>query len=330
MREVVVVGKGTVGAEVIRQLEALGEVRLVGVVDSARAAFGFAKGHALEALASAPKASVLDLLPKLGKGSVLVDCTADGEAHRWYLAAFARGLHVVAANKKPLVRPWSEAQSLRRAAREVGVAWKYEATVGAGLPVLQPLQTLVRTGDVVHAIDGCLSGTLGFVCQQLQSGVPLSRAVASARELGFTEPHPRDDLSGLDVARKALILARELGLALELEQVSLEPLVPASLASEDDPLRYLERLRELDAWFAARRHEQHGKVLRYVARIRGRTLEVGPRWVGADDPAFALVGPEAMVCLRSRRYATVPMCIRGPGAGAEVTATGVVGDVLSL
>ena len=163
-------------------------------------------------------------------------------------------------------------------------------------------------------------------------GVPLSRAVASARELGLTEPHPGEDLSGADVGRKALILAREAGLPLELADVEVEPFVPAHLLAEPDPLRFIERLETLDESLADRVRNQvrDGLVLRYLARIdvEGRQVQVAPQWVAATHPAAALKGTEALVTYSSRRYRDLPLRVQGPGAGAEVTAAGVVADAL--
>ena len=150
---------------------------------------------------------------------------------------------MVAANKKPLALPLERRAALSGVARRHFRAWHYETTVGAGLPVIETLRNLVATGDVVERIDGSLSGTLGFLCQEVMAGTPLSVAVRTARDRGYTEPHPRDDLSGLDVARKALILARELGLSLELDDVAVEPFVDASLLAEDDPEQFLRVAR---------------------------------------------------------------------------------------
>jgi aspartokinase/homoserine dehydrogenase 1 len=156
----------------------------------------------------------VQLLDRLSRRPVpvLVDCTAADGMETLYLEAFRRGIHVVAANKKPLALPLERRAAVSEVARRHFRAWHYETTVGAGLPVIETLRNLVATGDVVERIDGSLSGTLGFLCQEVMAGSPLSVAVRSARDRGYTEPHPRDDLSGLDVARKALILARYHGL----------------------------------------------------------------------------------------------------------------------
>src|SRR6185436_8285747 len=267
---------------------------------------------------------------------VLVDCTAADGMETLYLEAFRRGIHVVAANKKPLVLPLERTAAVADTARRHLRAWHYETTVGAGLPVIETLRNLIATGDVVERIDGCLSGTLGFLCQELMAGSPLSVAVRTARDRGYTEPHPRDDLSGLDVARKALILARELGLSLELEDVAVEPFVEPSLLAENDPERFLRSLAAHDEAFGARvvRHATAGRTLRYLAQIvpgaGGRKVRVGPLAVEPGHPAVPLRGAEALVSFTTARYRDDPLVVRGAGAGGDVTAAGVLADVLRL
>lgn len=267
---------------------------------------------------------------------VLVDCTAADGMEGLYLEAFRRGIHVVAANKKPLALPMERRSAVFDVARRHFRAWHYETTVGAGLPVIETLKNLVATGDVVERIDGSLSGTLGFLCQEVMGGTPLSVAVRTARDLGYTEPHPRDDLSGLDVARKALILARELGLHLELEEVAVEPFVDAALLAEDDPERFLAQLSSNDEAFAAQvqRYLSAGRTLRYLVQIvpgaEGRRVRVGPVAVEAGHPAVPLRGAEALVAFTTARYRDYPLIVRGAGAGGDVTAAGVLADVLRL
>ena len=253
-----------------------------------------------------------------------------------YRAAFALGINVVSANKQPLALPQAERDALRDEARRHFRAYHYETTVGAALPVIETLKNLVRTGDHVITIEGAFSGTLGFLCDQLAQGEPLSAAVRKAKELGFTEPHPRDDLSGLDVARKAIILARELGLQVDLTDVVLEPFVPAENLREDDPEKFMQSLASLDAAVAARvaACKAQGRLPRYLARITpgapGPKVSVGPVEVEASHPAAALRGAEAFVAFHTERYREYPMVVRGAGAGGEVTAAGVLADILRL
>ncbi len=217
-------------------------------------------------------------------------------------------------------------------------ALRYETTVGASLPVIATLQDMVRTGDRVLSIEGSLSGTLGYLANEVSRGVALSTAVREARERGYTEPHPGDDLSGTDAARKALILAREIGLALELGDVEVEPFVPAALLAEADVGAFLESLRAHDEVFARRVRglRDEGRVLRYLATIQpgdGATpprVRVGPVGVAADHPAARLRGTEALVAFTTERYRESPLVVQGSGAGGAVTAAGVLADVLAI
>ncbi|MGZ6133401.1 MAG: ACT domain-containing protein, partial [Myxococcaceae bacterium] len=349
---VLLLGRGTVGGRLLAQLEATREAlrarqgidaRLFGVVDrhGARVNPRGLLPSELPPRSSAPAGpppeltEVLDRLARL-QLPVLVDCTAEDGMEAVYVEAFRRGIHVVAANKKPLALPLVHRAQVADVARRHFRAWHYETTVGAGLPVIETLKNLVATGDVVERIDGSLSGTLGFLCQEVMSGTPLSAAVRTARDRGYTEPHPRDDLSGLDVARKALILARELGLQLELEDVAVEPFVDAALLAEDDPERFLRQLVAHDEAFAARvaRYVAAGRTLRYLMQIvpgaEGRKVRVGPVAVEPGHPAVPLRGAEALVAFTTARYREYPLIVRGAGAGGDVTAAGVLADVLRL
>ncbi len=352
---VLLLGKGVVGGSLLKQIDrqdqALGrehdvQVRLVGIGSSQGAIWDTEGLPPLEAIGQLEKAltsgkAVKDassLLKKLSQlpNPVLVDCSAAAGMERIYRAAFEHGINVVSANKQPLALPQAERVALLGAARTHFRAYHYETTVGAALPVIETLKNLVRTGDHVITIEGAFSGTLGFLCDRLVQGDPLSVAVRKAKDLGYTEPHPRDDLSGLDVARKAVILARELGLQVELGDVALEPFVPADHLKEDDPEKFLESLTKLDAAVAARVAASlaQGKQPRYLARItpgaEGSKVTVGPIDVDAAHPAASLRGSEAFVAFHTERYRQYPMVVRGAGAGGEVTAAGVLADILRL
>jgi len=349
---VLLLGRGTVGGRLLVQLEQTREslrarhgiaTRLFGVVDGHGAhldprGLTLADLPARSAGPAGPRPSMSELLDQLSRRPVpvLVDCTAADGMETLYVEAFRRGIHVVAANKKPLALAREYRAAVAETARRHHRAWHYETTVGAGLPIIETLKNLVATGDVVERIDGSLSGTLGFLSQEVMAGTPLSVAVRTARDRGYTEPHPRDDLSGLDVARKALILARELGLPLELEDVAVEPFVDASLLTEEDPERFLRSLVSHDAAFAAQvqRLVAAGRTLRYLVQIvpgaEGRKVRVGPVPVEAGHPAVPLRGAEALVAFTTARYRDYPLIVRGAGAGGDVTAAGVLADVLRL
>lgn len=262
---------------------------------------------------------------------VLVDVTAD-DTSLLHLGALQRGFHVVTANKIPLSSPLERYRALRREALTQGCSYHFETTFGAGLPVLHTLQDLLATHDEVISITGCFSGTLGFICSGLQKGYLFSQVVAEAKELGFTEPDPRDDLSGVDVARKALIIAREMGSEMEMADIELESLISPDLMELDDVETFMERLSEMDEPMRKRVAEaqEKGKVLRYVAEITPEKVNVGLREVDAHSPPGQLDGPDNILVYKTERYRQHPLVIRGPGAGGEVTAAGVFGDILKV
>lgn len=261
---------------------------------------------------------------------ILVDVT-DGEGTgAAFLAAFEAGCDVVTANKKALAGSPASFQALAAAATAGGRLIKAEATVGAGLPVVDTLEMLLATGDRLSRAEGSLSGTLGFVMTRLEEGARLSDAVAEAASLGYTEPDPAEDLSGADVARKALILGRLSGLATE---------VPARLRGlvEGLPLGLpmaglLEALRGHDEEMAARIEaaRQQGRRLRFLARVEAGSIDVGPVEVEASSPFGGLRGTDNQIVFTSDRYRERPLVITGPGAGVDVTAMAVLGDIFRI
>lgn len=259
---------------------------------------------------------------------ILVDVTADDTVAALKLALTA-GMDVVMANKRPLGGPLADARGLLDLAAAQGRRLLHETTVGAGLPIIDTFHKLVDAGDVVHRIEGCTSGTLGFILTELGRGKPFSDAVRRAMALGYTEPDPRDDLSGMDVARKALILARLMGFRGELGDIKVESLVP-DVARGWSREQFLERLGELDADWAQRVAEakQRGLVLRYVASATRQRVSVGLRAVPLSSPFAGLRGTDNQVVFTTARYRENPLVITGPGAGPAVTAAGVLNDVL--
>lgn len=262
---------------------------------------------------------------------VLVDVSDSDDSHAVMLEAFALGCDVVTANKKPLAGPFDQFLELRAEAMRSGRVLKAEATVGAGLPVIDTLEVMQATGDRITMAQGCLSGTLAFVISQLEAGVALSQAVEQARALGYTEPDPMVDLCGGDVARKAVILGRLAALVNGQTSLTLQGLVDASWvglpASE-----WRARLQQLDEPMARRVSEARaqGKVLRYVATVLADSIEVGLQPVEPDSPLGLLRGTDNMIVFQSERYNARPLVISGPGAGIDVTAMGVMGDILRI
>ncbi len=262
---------------------------------------------------------------------VLVDVTDGDDTAEAMLEALHLGCDVVSANKKPLAGSLERFQALVTRARAEGRILKAEATVGAGLPVVDTLEMLLATGDRLTKAEGCLSGTLGFVMTQLDNGVPFSSAVAEAARLGYTEPDPVSDLSGADVGRKAVILGRLSGLAEAAGPIALEGLVDPKLAGKTLGA-LIEALRVYDVPLSARieKARREGRALRYVARVEAGRITVGPVEVPLDSPLGMLKGTDNMIVFTSERYAARPLVVSGPGAGVDVTAMGVLGDILRI
>ena len=259
---------------------------------------------------------------------VVVDVTAERRAYDTLLYARKRGAHVVMCNKWTLAEP-AERMDEFMAAGQGKVL--YETTVGAALPVIGVLDSLLKTRDEVDGIEAAISGTLGYVCSEIEHGTHFSQALKKANALGYTEPDPRDDLAGVDARRKALILSRKLGHRINMEDVRVESLVPAGL--EDVSLEeFWERLPEVDPVYRARVEEaaSHGNVLRFLARIDHEGASVGLMEVSKHSLAGSLVGTESLFVFHTRRYGDQPLAVRGRGAGADLTASGVMADILSL
>ncbi len=322
-------------------------LKVLGVANSRHSVFmtGGLDGASLKALGSgAPLEQVPGAQPRPDPGAilegvagayktdvVLVDATG-AEFAPVHIAGLRMGFHVVTANKKPLTSSLREYQSMLKCCRQKGLNYQYEATFGAGLPLLSTLQDLIHTGDRILRIQGCLSGTLGYICSRLDEGTPLSEAVRDAMEKGYTEPDPRDDLSGVDVARKALIIARAVGAMLELHQVRLRAFVPRRYFSAGTAQHFLAALHKADPAMQAEceRARKEGKVLRFMADIDSQGCKVGLERVPRESPIGRLAGPDNILVFQTRRYYENPLVIQGPGAGASVTAAGVLSDLLKI
>jgi homoserine dehydrogenase len=258
---------------------------------------------------------------------ILVDCAAGEGTYDAYLQALRAGWRVVTANKAPLAVSQDRYDLLREAGGSR--VWN-EACVGAGLPVLLTLRSLLDAGDVVHEITGCLSGTLNYIISELMAGKPYSEAVRVAYERGYTEPDPRDDLSGLDVARKALILSRTYGRRMDLEEIAVAPLMPEvdpSLGVPEFMLELPKANEEYDARVEAAKRE--GGTLKYVARAPAEgPVTVGLETVATDSYIGLLDGPDNLLTYHTRVYRDRPLRLIGAGAGPVNTAMGLLGDIL--
>lgn len=264
--------------------------------------------------------------------TVIVDCTASALVAQRYQEWLDRGIHVVTPNKKANTGSWDAYRALQSASKGPGPRYLYETTVGAGLPILQTLNSLTETGDQVHRVEGILSGTLSYLFNAFDGDRPFSAILRQAKAEGFTEPDPRDDLSGMDVARKVVILAREMGVPLEVDEVEIEGLVPEAL-QDGSVETFLERLPEHDAAMTKilRDAQAEDKVLRFVGSVtRDGEASVRLRRYTLDHAFSRISHTDNIVRFQTDRYDETPLIVQGPGAGPQVTAAGIFTDLLRL
>jgi bifunctional aspartokinase / homoserine dehydrogenase 1 len=331
------IGTGNVGAA-FAQL--LGPLFLRGICNSRKMYFnadGIDSHIAPQILESEGKKADLDSFiaamqadPSAMK--ICVDCSASREVADRYADILNRGISVVTANKIANASSMEYYKTLQDICRNKGVHYRYETTVGAALPVISTLRSLMHSGDTVHKIEAVVSGTLSYVFNTLNSGTLFSDIVRSARELGYTEPDPRLDLIGTDVLRKALILAREINYECEPEEVKLPRLISRKAEEAENADEFMEALKGEDTLWREKviKAEKAGKKIRYMLLIENGKISIELKPVEASHPFYQLSGTDNIIAIYSRRYAENPLVIRGAGAGGELTASGVLTDVRAL
>jgi len=263
---------------------------------------------------------------------IFVDCTASEFISKKYIEIAEAGLSIVSPNKKFNVLPIKEYKKIREILGNNEKRFLYETNVGAALPVISTLRDLVFSGDKVEKIEGIFSGTLSYIFNNFNSKENFSEIVAKARKLGYTEPDPREDLSGQDVGRKLLILAREIGLEMEFENVKIESLVPERLRKIKDVELFISELKKFDFEFRklSEKAEKLGGVLRYMAKIQKGKASAKLEVVSKENPLSSTRGADNIFAFYTKRYKARPLVVQGPGAGAEVTAGGVLADILKI
>jgi aspartokinase/homoserine dehydrogenase 1 len=264
--------------------------------------------------------------------AALVDCTVGPTIVDAYQAFIEANLHVITPNKWANALPWRRYSTLMAMLERRKRHFLFEANVGAGLPIVSTLRDLIASGDEIVSIEGILSGTLSYLFNTFDGSVPFSALVRDAHAMGFTEPDPREDLSGQDVARKLLILGRQIGLTMDLDEVKVDSLVPKPLARGKYTSGFLTALADYDADMAARlkRAAARGNVLRYVGTLENGKASAGLKEFPRSHPIASAKGSDNVIAFSTKRYARTPLVVQGPGAGADVTAMGVFSDILKL
>jgi aspartokinase/homoserine dehydrogenase 1 len=265
------------------------------------------------------------------RNSVFIDCTAAAEVAETYRHHFNNYVSVVTANKIACSSVYKNYRDLKNTAQAKGVKFIFEANVGAGLPIINTMNDLIKSGDRILELEAVLSGTLNYIFNTLDEDHRLSDVIRQAKELGFSEPDPRIDLSGIDVIRKLIILSRESGYRIEEEQVEVSPILPAA-CFEGDLDDFWKNVGDFDDEFEKKRSEldKNQKKWRFVARLKGGKASVSLAEVGVDHPLYHLEGSNNIIMITTERYKEHPMIIKGYGAGAEVTAAGMFADIIRI
>jgi aspartokinase/homoserine dehydrogenase 1 len=264
--------------------------------------------------------------------AVIVDCTASPEIVDMYEDFVKLNMHIITPNKRANVLPWPKYKRLTELMRERQKYFLYETNVGAGLPIISTLQDLIASGDRIVKIEGMFSGTLSHLFNYYDGKQPFSELVKDALKLGYTEPDPREDLSGGDVARKLLILARQIGMKMDMKHIKVENLVPQALQSGKFSKEFFKRYAKYDDAMKRRleKARARGSVLRYVGVVQGKKASAGIREVPATNTLALTKGSDNIIAFTTDRYSRTPLVVQGPGAGADVTAMGVFSDLLKL
>lgn len=339
-------GPGNVGKEFLRQflknklqIEKIHRISLdiIGIFNSTNGNINISglSTHEIQEVISSPtkltlksdQSQIINLINNTKEPLIVIDTSASPDTFEILANTLKKGGFTVLSNKKPLVGKIDQFKKLYKFYHRLF----FETTVGAGLPIISTIQELLETGDKIIEIQGCFSGTLGFIFSRLENNIPFSEAIMQAKNLRFTEPDPRDDLSGTDVARKALILGRMIGQKLNIADIKIQSLYSEeykNISVED----FLNNINNLDADYHKMMNQakNQNSTIKYIAIVTSSKITVGLKQLPKNSNIGSLTGPDNIVVIRTGRYNKNPLVIKGPGAGVQVTAAGVLGDVLKI
>jgi aspartokinase/homoserine dehydrogenase 1 len=314
------------------------KVNLVGIINSRKMVIdpeGIDPAHYLERLEEGEPSNLDEMIEAIGRNnlrnSVFIDCTANEEVGMLYDRLFENYVSVVTANKIAASSSYENYRSLKMKAIQKGVKFSFETNVAAGLPVISTINDLIKSGDRILKLEAVVSGTLNYIFNTMSSEISFSKAIRMAMEEGYSEPDPRLDLSGADVKRKLLILARESGYQLEEQDIEVSPFLPEAMF-EGSQEAFWDGVSQLDTSFEEKRMQMAKKGLkwRYLARLENGKGTMGLMEVDSSHPAYPLEASNNIILITTDRYHELPLIVKGYGAGAEVTAAGVFADVIRV
>jgi len=282
------------------------------------------------------KSDIVSLVKKIQElnlsNTIFIDCTASKKISKNYEKMLNAGASIIAANKIANTSPFEDYKKLQKLSQKRNLYYLYETNAGAGLPIISTIRDLLNSGDEIIKIESILSGTISYIFNSFKIGTKFSEIVINAQDKGYAEPDPRDDLSGLDFARKLLLITREIGLSLELEDIQVESILPENCYNAENISEFFKELKKLNSEFDKKLHEAStsGKVLRYIGVYEKGKASISINYVGPEHPFYSMQGSDNIISITTNRYKKTPLIIKGTGAGAAVTAAGLLADIFKI